>query len=116
MSLFVSFLYGHIVVQYINLHSKQIRMCASVKHQQGEARVVLLPDEQPVRLDVALPRQPAFESRHLVRTVLLWQGAFYAENIDQFGNLIHVKPALDAPLDGTLELRGVINRVHRSVG
>lgn len=91
-------------------------MCAGVEHQQGEVSVVLLPDKQPIRLDVALPRHPTLEARQLVRTVLLWQGTFYAENINQFGNLVHVKPALDASLDGTLELRGIINRVHRSIG
>lgn len=93
-----------------------VGVCAGVEHQQGEARVVLLPHKQPVWLDVALPSHPALEARQLVRTVLLRQGAFYAENIDQFGNLVHVKPALDAPFDGTLELCGVINRVHRSIG
>ena len=64
---------------------EQVGMCADVEHQQGEARVVLLPDEQPVRLDVALPRHPILEARQLVRTVLLRQGTFYAENIDNFG-------------------------------
>lgn len=95
---------------------EQIGVCAGVEHQQGEACVVLLPDEQPVRLDVALPRHPILEARQLVRTVLLRQGAFYAENINQVCNLVHVKPSLDAPFNGTLELCGVINRVHRSIG
>ena len=95
---------------------EQIGVCAGVEHQQGEACVVLLPDEQPVRLDVALPRHPALEARQLVRTVLLRQGTFYSENINQVCNLVHVKSALDAPLDSTLELRGVVNRVHRSIG
>ena len=101
---------------FIFLTLEQVGVCAGVEHQQGETRVVLLPYKQPVRLDVALPRHPILEARQLVRTVLLRQGAFYAENINQVCNLVYVKSALDASFDGTLELRGVINRVHRSIG
>ena len=81
---------------------EQVGVCAGVEHQQGEARVVLLPYKQPIRLDVALPRHSALEVRQFMRTVLLRQGAFYAEDVDQFGNLVHVKPALDAPLTARL--------------
>lgn len=90
-------------------------MCASVKHQQGKQHVVLLPHQQPIRLDVALPCTVALEARQLVRLVLARQGTFFAENVNQICNLVHIQPTLGAPLDGAFELRCVVNRVHRSI-
>ena len=95
---------------------KQIGVCAGIEHQQGEAVVVLLPHQQPVRLNMTLPRAVTLESRQFVRSVLARKRAFHSQDVNQIGNLVHVKPALDATFDRTLELRRVVYRVHRSIG
>ena len=40
---------------YNVLFIKQVGMCACTEHNKNEFLVVLLPNEQPVRLDVTLP-------------------------------------------------------------
>ena len=47
-----------------------VGMGASVEHQQGELHVILLPHQQPVGLDMTLPRHIALEAGKFVGLVL----------------------------------------------
>ena len=73
-------------------------MCASVGHQQHQFAVVLIPDEKPIRSDVALPIAFVLSMKN-VRMVILWQTTFCCEYVEYIGQQLLIVSSLEAAFE-----------------
>ena len=74
---------------FLILFVKQVRVRARVEHDEDELCVVLLPDEQPVGLDVALPLAAAVTVKN-VRLIFCWKFALSGKDADGSLQFLHV--------------------------
>ena len=92
--------------------SEQVGVRAGVRHQKHQFSVVLLPNHQPVGLDVALPAAGIL-AREQVGTVLGGERAGSGKQLDGVLDELHVVAALLATLHVFLEaLRGYYLVLH----
>ena len=82
---------------YNVLFIKQVGMCACTEHNENEFLVVLLPNEQPVRLDVTLPLTLAV-AVELMRLVFCRQCARLGKQHNSILDKLHVIATLLATL------------------
>ena len=68
---------------------EQVGVRPRVEHDEDELRVVLLPDEQPVRLDVALPLALTVAVKFM-RLIFYRQLALNGKNADGSAQLLHI--------------------------
>ena len=76
---------------FLILFVEQIRVRARVEHDEDELCVVLLPDEQPVGLDVALPLSLSV-ARQYVGAVFLFESFSVQQLADHRPKLVHWQP------------------------
>lgn len=93
------------------LFAEQIGMRARIEHDENKLLVVLLPDEEPIGLDVAFPLALAVAVEHM-RKVLGWQHAIIREDADSRTQQLHVVAATFAKFHLTFEFAGKLYRVH----
>lgn len=86
-------------------------MGASLKEEERQLVVVLLPRHQPVGLYVTFPLVFAI-ARQLVGTILGGQGAIGFEKGNGIQNQLNVKSTLAAKFHVFLEACGVVNAIH----
>lgn len=67
-------------------------MCACINKYQAQLTVVLLPDEQPVGLHVALPAAYVL-ARQFVRAVFGWELSLLLKDVKYGFENIYIKPA-----------------------
>lgn len=86
-------------------------MCACTREKKRELGVVLLPEHQPVTLDMALPRA-RIVARQFVRAILLRQRAVSLQQADGCFQQFHIVSALAATFSVAAEGLGHSNCVH----
>ena len=96
------------------LFVEQVRVSAGVEHQQFQFVSFLLPYQQPVGLDVALPLALAV-SKELMGMIDFGQAPVAFEQLDDGAEFIHRIATLDAALQILLELVGGGNLVSHQM-
>ena len=81
-------------------------MRACVEHEQGELHVVLLPNQQPVGLDMTFPRVVVWDVLQLMRFVLSRQGAVFSQHVYNIKQTLHGIVAAFAEGKGSVEPLG----------
>jgi len=86
-------------------------MCAGCHKQQGEGFIVLIPNDQPVRLQVAFP-QTCVPTGQNMCFVLWWQFAFYLENFNCMFKFRKIVTSFFASFNILFESVGKPNGIH----
>ena len=86
-------------------------MCACTREKKRELGVVLLPEHQPVALDMALPRA-RIVARQFVRAILLRQRTFSLQQTDGCLQQFHIISALATTFSVAAEGLGHSNCEH----
>ena len=73
-------------------------MSSCIGHQQHQFAVVLIPDEKPIRSDVAFPIAFILSMKN-VWIVFLWQTTFCRKNIEHIGQQLLIVTSLETTLE-----------------
>lgn len=78
-------------------------MCAGFNHYKRQLIVILIPHQEPIRLNVTLPRSMKL-SRKSVRAILRRNSAAFNKDIDYFSQLLYIKTSFIATFQSLLKL------------
>ena len=94
--------------------AEQVGVCAGVKHQKFQFVALLLPNQQPVGLDMTLPLALSVTVEH-VWAIDFGQSSVAFEQLDDGAEFIHRIATLDTTLQVLLELVGGGNLVSHQM-
>lgn len=78
-------------------------MCAGFNHYKRQFIVILIPHQEPIRLNVTLPRSMKL-SRKFVRAILRRNSAAFNKKIDYFSQFLNIKTSFIATFQSLLKL------------
>ena len=92
---------------------EQIRVSSRIDEYQLQLSVILLPYQEPVRVDVTLPATLVFPLQFM-RMVLLGELSFFLQDVKHRREVLNVQATTGTEFQRAAELAGIDYLVHRS--